>query len=333
MSTATTLTAEPAGDFAAGPRADNSFRAPLSQDERGALVEAHLSLANQVLYQIALHFPRHADRDELAQAATLGLVEAAYRYDPARGVPFERWAVVRIRGAILDSVRSLDFAPRSLRAASRQLEDARASLTVELRRTPTDAETAKRLGMTPGELGELTGRVHRALVLSLDAPSGADEEGDALSIGALVTSAEPDVCQSLESRELLAYLGDAVRLLPERLRVVVTGYFIDGRTSAELADELGVTESRVSQLRSEALAMLRHGIESQYRDDAPEAAQHEVSQRAERRRDDYAQAIAAASTPRQRLDAPERPRRRPAPQRRSVRSVAGGAGRFGTQST
>ncbi|MEO6713118.1 MAG: sigma-70 family RNA polymerase sigma factor [Mycobacteriales bacterium] len=274
---------------------------PLTQEERGALVEAHLSLATHVLYQIAMHFPRHADRDELAQAATLGLVEAAQRFDPARGVPFDRWAVVRIRGAILDSVRSLDFAPRSLRAASRQLEEARAALTVELLRTPTEGETAERLGMTRAELGELTGRVHRALVLSLDAPAGMDDDGDTLCIGSVVSSNDADVCESLESRELLSYLSDALRLLPERLRVVVTGYFIDGQSSADLAEVLGVTESRVSQLRTEALAMLRHGIEAQYEIPTGRTGHHEVSHRTERRRDEYAEAIATASTPQQRL--------------------------------
>jgi RNA polymerase sigma factor for flagellar operon FliA len=282
---------------------DPVLSSPLTHEERGALIEGHLPLVNHVLYQIASHFPRHADRDELAQAATLGLVEAAHRYDPARGVPFDRWAVVRIRGAILDSVRSLDFAPRSLRAASRQLEEARAALSVELARTPTDRETAHRLGMSAAELGNLTGRVHRALVLSLDAPSGPDDSGESLCIADIVRSGDGDACDLLESRELLAYLGDALRLLPERLGAVITGYFIDGRTSADLAEELGVTESRVSQLRSEALAMLRTGIEAQY---GQQADDDDVSRRAVRRREDYAEAIAAASTPRRRLDGARR---------------------------
>jgi RNA polymerase sigma factor FliA len=274
----------------------------LPAEERDALIEEHLPLVQHVLYQIAAHFPRHADRDELAQAATLGLVEAAHRFNPDRGVPFDRWAAVRIRGAILDSVRALDFAPRSLRAASRQLEEARTTLIAELGRTPTDAETAEMLGMTGADLSDLQARVHRALVLSLDAPSASDEDGDTLTIADSVTDTDPDACSTLESRELVAYLHDAVDLLPERLRLVVTGYFIDGRSSAELATELGVTESRVSQLRSEALAMLRSGIEAQY-GQAAAPAQDEVSRRAARRRESYADAIAASSTMRSRLGA------------------------------
>ncbi|MGZ6840108.1 MAG: sigma-70 family RNA polymerase sigma factor, partial [Frankiaceae bacterium] len=88
----------------------------LSKDEICTLVEEHLPLVHHVLYQVAAHYPRHADREELAQSATLGLVEAAHRFDPSRGVPFARWASVRVRGAIVDAARALDFAPRSLRA-------------------------------------------------------------------------------------------------------------------------------------------------------------------------------------------------------------------------
>lgn len=305
MSACLTMDLEPMPAVEAPAVEAPAASAPLTRRERDALIESNLVLVNHVLYQIASHFPRHADRDELIQAATLGLVEAAHRFDPSRGVPFERWAVVRIRGAILDSVRSLDFAPRSLRAASRQLEEARAALTVELARTPTDAETARRLGMSTGELSELTGRVHRALVLSLDAPSGSDDDGDNLCIADVVTNDDSDVCANLESRELLAYLGDAVELLPERLRAVVLGYFIDGRSSADLAEELGVTESRVSQLRSEALAMLRTGIEAQY---GQQSEEDETSRRVARRREDFVEAISVASTPKQRLQGKRRAR-------------------------
>jgi RNA polymerase sigma factor for flagellar operon FliA len=278
---------------------------PLTKAQRDALVEASLPLVQHVLWQIAASFPRHTDRDELAQAAALGLVEAAHRFDATRGVPFERWAAVRIRGAILDSVRALDFAPRSLRAASRQLEESRSALMCELGRTPTERETAARLGMTANELAELRARVHRALVLSLDAPSGSDDDGDQMTISDIACDRDPSALDQLESQELSAYLADAVRLLPERLRDVVVGYFVDGRTSADIAAELGVTESRVSQLRSEALGLLRTGIDAQYGRQV--AADDELSRRAARRRDAYAEAITKASTMQSRITATRRP--------------------------
>src|SRR4051794_28501668 len=141
-----------------------------------ALIESHLPLVRQVLSSVAGHFPRHADREELAQAARLGLVEAAHRYDPERGVPFERWAALRIRGAILDSVRAVDFAPRTLRAAMRVADAARHELEGELHRTPTASERADRMGVSLRQLTSLEGRAHRALVVSLDA--GTDRAED-----------------------------------------------------------------------------------------------------------------------------------------------------------
>ncbi|MGZ4617292.1 MAG: sigma-70 family RNA polymerase sigma factor [Frankiaceae bacterium] len=245
----------------------------LSQNEIRALVEEHLPLVQQVLYQVAAHYPRHADREELAQSATLGLVEAAHRFDPSRGVPFARWASVRVRGAIVDAARALDFAPRSLRAASRDVDEALAVLTSELGRTPTAEEIAERLDISVRELHQLQGKVHRALVLSLDAPCG-EEDGDTLTLAdGLIEVGEADPADQLVNREQAAYVRDALELLPDRLRAVVEGYFLQGRTSAEIAADLGVTESRVSQMRSEALALMRVGLEAQFESARPRVRQ------------------------------------------------------------
>ena len=153
----------------------------LSRPEVTELIERNLPLVQHILFQVAAHYPRHADREELAQAATLGLVEAAHRFDPERGVPFERWVSMRVRGAIVDAARALDFAPRSLRAAARTVEDAHSTLLNRLGRTPTADEVAKEMQVPVRELFELQGRVHRALVLSLDAPCG-EEDGDPLTL-------------------------------------------------------------------------------------------------------------------------------------------------------
>ena len=231
------------------------------------LIEAHLTLVRQVLSSVAGHFPRHADREELAQAARLGLVEAAHRYDASRGVPFERWAAVRIRGAILDSVRALDFAPRTLRSALRQAEAARSQLEGELRRTPTPHEHADRMGMSLGELTALEGRAHRALVVSLDADSSRNGDDNVCLASVLVDPQQPNPLALLEGIEQSSYVRDALLELPERLRDVVVSYFLDGEASSSIAARLGVTESRVSQMRSEALAMLRTAMSSVYDDE------------------------------------------------------------------
>lgn len=230
-----------------------------SQDVQD-LVEQSLPLVRSVVNGLAANYPRHCDRDELVAAGTLGLVEAARRFDPSRGVPFERWAVLRIRGAVVDAVRAVDFAPRSLRATARDLNAVVESLEAELGRTPTSAEVAERMGLTLSQLVAIEGRLHRSSVLSLDAPAST---ADDTTLAAIVVHTEGDPLEELERRERDSYLHDAIHLLPERMRAVVVGYFLEGETSADLAEQLGVTESRVSQLRSEALAMMRAGLEAQ----------------------------------------------------------------------
>jgi len=235
-----------------------------SQQELNARIEANLPLVKHVVYQVAVHFPRHVDREELARAGALGLVEAARRYDESRGVPFERFAAQRIRGAILDSVRAADWAPRSVRLLARRLEGAEQNLASELGRLPSVDETAKALGMSKGELARLRDRLFRSVVLALDHETSADTDEDLTLVDILSDDNAVEPSEELETRELHTYLRDAVKLLPERQRLVIVGYFLEGKTSKELARFLGVTESRVSQLRSEALRNLKLGIEAQY---------------------------------------------------------------------
>lgn len=263
------------------------------------LIEEHLPLVKHIVFQVAVHFPRHVDRDELARAGALGLVEAARRYDEARGVPFDRFAAQRIRGAILDAVRAADWAPRSVRTLARKLEAVEQRLASELGRLPGPAEMAEALGMTREELSRLQDRLFRSVVLALEHEVTDDSEEDLTLVDVLCDRAQVEPLEELETRELHAYLRDAVELLPERQRLVIVGYFLEGRSSQELARFLGVTESRVSQLRSEALAMLREGIEAQYA--GPVTPPEQASGRVERRKATYAAAIADASAWRSRL--------------------------------
>jgi RNA polymerase sigma factor for flagellar operon FliA len=264
-----------------------------------ALIEEHLPLVKHIVFQVAVHFPRHVDRDELARAGALGLVEAARRYDEARGVPFDRFAAQRIRGAILDAVRAADWAPRSVRTLARKLEAVEQRLATQLGRLPGPAEMAEALGMTRAELARLQDRLFRSVVLALEHEVTDDSDEDLTLVDVLCDRAQVEPLEELETRELHAYLRDAVELLPERQRLVIVGYFLEGRSSQELARFLGVTESRVSQLRSEALAMLKEGIEAQY--SGPVAAPEQASGRVARRKASYAAAIADASAWRSRL--------------------------------
>jgi RNA polymerase sigma factor FliA len=242
----------------------------LTGPELGKLIEEHLPLVHHVVFQVAVHFPRHVDRDELVRAGALGLVEAARRYDDARGVPFNRFAAQRIRGAIIDAVRAADWAPRSVRTLARRLDQVEQRLAGQLGRLPNAEETAEALGMDRAELSELRDRIFRSVVLAFEHLVAEADDEELTLVDVLADPDELEPAEELARRELHAYLRAAVALLPERHRIIVIGYFIEERTSDDLARFLGVTESRISQMRSEALSLLREGIEAQYREERAE---------------------------------------------------------------
>lgn len=232
--------------------------------EMNAMIEANLPLVKHIVLQVAVHFPRHVEREELARAGALGLVEAARRFDESRGVPFDRFAAQRIRGAILDAVRAADWAPRSVRTLARKLEATEQRLASRLGRVPNIEEMAEALSMETNELNRLRDRMFRSVVLALEHEVSDDVDDDLTLVDVLVDQNAIEPSEELETRELHGYLRDAIALLPERQRLVIIGYFLEGRTSQDLARFLDVTESRISQIRSEAIQMLKDGIEAQY---------------------------------------------------------------------
>ncbi len=270
------------------------------------LIEETLPLVTHVVYQASAQFPSHVDREELVRAGVLGLVQAAHRFDPAKGVPFHHYAARRIRGAILDAVRSGDWAPRSIRRAGRAAEAARDKLVNDLGRMPTSTELAAELGVTTADLAELQGQLARSAVLGLEtAPISVDGDDHEIVVRDLLADAACGPDEELVDRELHGYLHDAVEVLPDRHRTVIEGYFFEGRTSEELAARLGVTVSRVSQLRTEAFGMIREGIAAQYRDADHDGVPVELpsSSAALGRRRAYAASIATHRSWRSRLAA------------------------------
>ena len=263
--------------------------------DRDALVEGALSVVSRVVAQVSGSFPAHVDRHELLRAGALGLVEAARRWDPERGVPFEGYAVLRIRGAVLDAARAADWAPRPLRTMARRIDGAEQSLIGDLGRRPTETELAGALGLEQADLRRVRAALARLVPIALDRPVGGGEDAETTLVELLVDGREGEPSDVLEQRELMGYLHDAVDLLSERHRVVILGAFFEERSAGELARQLGVTESRVSQLRAEAIAQLRWGLSSQYlgedRTEGPSA-----------RRSAYAEAIARARRWDQRFD-------------------------------
>jgi RNA polymerase sigma factor for flagellar operon FliA len=240
--------------------------------------------------------PRHVPRDELTSAALFGLLQAARAFDPSRGVTFERYARQRMQGALLDDLRSRDWASRGVRARARKVRAAADELAVNLGRTPTAAEAAAAAGLTAAEMERITEDVHRATVLNYDSVFRDYEDCDALA------AFESDPSEVILHRERKAYLRDAVAALPERLRTVVVDCFFEERPMLALAEELGVTESRVSQMKAEALALLREGMDSQL-EPQPEKSGLPIKGRVAHRKAAYFAAVAAGSTYRDRLAA------------------------------
>ena len=218
------------------------------------LVRTHLPVVGYVVHEVAARLPGHVDRDELVSAGMAGLVRAAQAFDASTGVPFSRYANTRIRGAILDELRGMDWSSRGARRRSRELVRAEDSLTSRLGRAATTQELAAELEVEVGELDRRRAERERAL-LSLDAFDGA--------VADVLPATAPDPEQHALAVERMGYLRASVDALPERLRDVVVGVFLEQRPMADIAAELGVSESRVSQLRAEALVLLRDAMNSQ----------------------------------------------------------------------
>jgi RNA polymerase sigma factor FliA len=216
-------------------------------------VRAHMPLVGHLVREMLARVPAHVNRDDLLSAGYAALVGAARGFDDERGVPFARFAAARVRGALLDELRGLDWASRSVRQRARRTDSARQELTAEKGRTPSATEVAERLGCTVDDITSADSDVQRAVVFSLQGFATAAAED-------MVTEPSAGPEDMLLSRERMGYLRHAIDVLPERLHAVITGYFFEERPMAEIAAELGVTESRISQLRAEALALLRDGL-------------------------------------------------------------------------
>lgn len=267
---------------------------------RQHLIEEHVHLVEPAVRRIASTFPRFVDRDELVAAGHLGLTEAATNFDFERGVPFGPFAIRRITGAVLDSVRGDDWTPRRVRRRARTVELARQSLITELHREPTDAELADEVGIGLDELADVRGHHHRGHVECLDRRSNA--EGSTLA-EQLTDPTRPEPAEVMEGSEMRGYLRAALAHLPERLRFVVTGYYLEGRQLDDLARVMGVTPSRVSQLRADALDLIRGGLDAQFVDPHEDAPSPRAGRaRSQHKRAQYAAEIARHNEWRHRFD-------------------------------
>jgi RNA polymerase sigma factor for flagellar operon FliA len=271
-------------------------QSPRQGSHEDELVRRGLPLVQYLVSEVASRIPRSVHREDLVSAGMLGLAQAARAWDDSRGVTFECYARTRINGAILDELRGRDWASRSVRSDSRAYRSAVEQLTTDLGRPPTREEVAAKMGVEVATLHRLEDDVARASVLSYESVFA---DADNVPTSAATVDGPVD---ELLGRELRSVLGDAVGALPERLRKVVVEYFFDERPMQDIADDLGVTESRVSQMRAEALALLRDGINSQL--DPQEVPDLNVTHgRVGRRKAAYYAAVAQSSTARDRIAA------------------------------
>ena len=220
---------------------------------RDELVMAHIDLVRALAGQVGRRLPSHVERSELVSVGLMGLLDAAERYQPAMGVPFDAFARRRIHGAILDALRRLDRAPRSVRRLKRNLDRTLNELRHRLGREPIEAEIAASLGVSIEEYDRMLDDLSVA-DLSVPRGSAADDPDRLLR---LAVDGEVSPHAQLEHRELLAHLAEAIGELPARERQILALSYREDLTLAEIGAVVGVGESRVCQLRTQAIARLR----------------------------------------------------------------------------
>lgn len=216
-----------------------------------ALVEAHLHTVGYHVSEMLMRVPAHVTRDDLASAGYLALVQAASAYSEESGVPFNRFAAIRIKGALVDELRSMDWASRGARKRIREYNQTYDQMTAKLARAPKREEMAAALGVDVAEVDHARDQASTR-ILSFEAYDG--------SLAEMVHTTEEGPERAALNKEKRDYLRCAVEALPERLRYVVEQVFYAERSVTEVAEELGVTQSRVSQLRAEAMVLLRDGM-------------------------------------------------------------------------
>jgi RNA polymerase sigma factor for flagellar operon FliA len=208
--------------------------------------------------------PAHVEESDLISYGLIGLINAIERFDPDREIKFETYAITRIKGAIIDELRALDWVPRSVRARAREIERAHAKLEHRLHRTPTDDEMARELRISTEEFQESLVKISNSTVVALDELwSVSDASGDQVSLlDTLQDHDAPDPQQLLDASELKDRLADAIAALPEREKLVIALYYYENLTLREIGEVLGVTESRISQLHTKAVLRLKSRLQS-----------------------------------------------------------------------
>jgi RNA polymerase sigma factor for flagellar operon FliA len=241
------------------------FKEDNDPEVRQRLLEEYLPLVKNVAGRMAMGFPKSVELNDLVNTGVIGLIEALSNFDPSRGVKFETYAVPRIRGAILDELRSLDWVPRSTRAKSRAIERTTSKLENQLGRPPSQVELAKSLRISTQELFSAMDDVASTTVLSLDELIYKEEDNRQVPrVETLQDVSTETVLGDMEKEELKAYLTQAISHLSEQERLVVALYYYEELTLKEIGEVMQISESRVSQIHTKAVLKLRGMIREKF---------------------------------------------------------------------
>ncbi|MFL5798573.1 MAG: RNA polymerase sigma factor WhiG [Actinomycetota bacterium] len=233
------------------------FKATGSAEARERLILHYAPLVKYVAGRVATGLPATVEQADLASYGMFGLIDALDKFDLERAIKFETYAIPRIKGAIIDELRAMDWVPRSVRFKAREIEKAMASLEATLKRAPTEIEMAEHLGVTRSELHETVTQISFVSVMALDevVAVGDDRSEGVTLLETLADGGDPTT--GLEGQETRGMLAAAINGLSEREKIVVTLYYFEGMTLAEIGEILGVTESRVCQIHTKAVGLLR----------------------------------------------------------------------------
>ena len=241
------------------------YKATGEERLRERLILHYSPLVKYVAGRVGVGLPSNIEQADLVSYGIFGLIDAIQKFDIERAIKFETYAISRIKGAIIDELRSIDWIPRSVRFKAREVEKAYAALEAKLHRTPTEAEVAGELGIGLDDLHTIFSQVSFVNVVALDELlTAGGEKGDKLSlVDTLEDTKAEDPVQAFESEETKYLLAKAINTLPEREKVVVTLYYYEGLTLAEIGQVLGVTESRICQMHTKAVLQLRGKLADQ----------------------------------------------------------------------
>ncbi|HZQ84984.1 MAG TPA: RNA polymerase sigma factor WhiG [Acidimicrobiales bacterium] len=228
-----------------------------SREARDRLIVHYSPLVKYVAGRVSAGLPQNIEQGDLVSYGIFGLIDAIDKFDTDRQIKFETYAIARIKGAIIDELRAIDWVPRSVRAKARAVEKAYSTLEASLHRTPTDAEVAEQMQISVGELQTIFNQVSFVGLVALDEMLSGGERGESSTLGDTLPDKGEGPVAAFEVEEMKQILASAINRLGDREKIVLTLYYYEGLTLAEIGEVLGVTESRVCQIHTKAVLQLR----------------------------------------------------------------------------